>query len=78
MLPVDRRVFPILLVACLVLACGGSDRTAGEGEGGLVSGFEVAGSGRWVDPMGWREYADFLWLLDALAETPLFLDQPRS
>jgi len=42
-----------------------------EGEGGLVSGFEVVGSGRWVDPMGWREYSDFLWLLDALAETPL-------
>jgi len=42
-----------------------------EGEGGLVSGFERAGSARWLDPLGWREYADFLWLLDALAETPL-------
>ncbi len=42
-----------------------------EGEGGLVSGFDVVGPGRWIDPMGWREYADFLWLLDAYAETPL-------
>ena len=42
-----------------------------EGEGGLVSGFEAVGSGRWVDPLGWREYADFLWLLDAVAETRL-------
>jgi hypothetical protein len=41
-----------------------------EGEGGLVSGFEKIGSARWLDPAGWSEYADFLWLLDALAETP--------
>jgi len=44
-----------------------------EGEGGLVSGFEAVAPARWLDPMGWREYADFLWLLDALAETPLCL-----
>jgi hypothetical protein len=41
-----------------------------EGEGGLVSGFEAVGTARWVDPLGWSEYADFLWLLDALAATP--------
>ena len=41
-----------------------------EGEGGLVSGFQVVGTARWVDPLGWSEYADFLWLLDALATTP--------
>ncbi len=41
-----------------------------EGEGGLVSGFEELAPMRWLDPLGWREYADFLWLLDALAETP--------
>jgi hypothetical protein len=41
-----------------------------EGEGGLVSGFEAASSLRWLDPLGWSEYADFLWLLEALAETP--------
>jgi hypothetical protein len=40
------------------------------GEGGLVSGFEAVGGLRWIDPLGWSEYADFLWLLDALAETP--------
>ncbi len=42
-----------------------------EGEGGLVSGFEVVGAGRWVDPLGWKEYSDFLWLLNELSETPL-------
>jgi hypothetical protein len=42
-----------------------------EGEGGLVSGFGAVAQVRWLDPLGWREYADFLWLLDALAETPL-------
>jgi len=41
-----------------------------EGEGGLVSGFEAASAVRWMDPMGWWEYADFVWLLDALAATP--------
>jgi hypothetical protein len=41
-----------------------------EGEGGLVSGFEAVGVLRWIDPLGWREYADFLWLLDAMATTP--------
>ncbi len=41
-----------------------------EGEGGLVSGFEDVGGLRFLDPLGWREYADFVWLLDALAETP--------
>jgi hypothetical protein len=41
-----------------------------EGKGGLVSGFEAVGSVRWLDPFGWSEYADFLWLLDALAKTP--------
>jgi hypothetical protein len=41
-----------------------------EGEGGLVSGFEAVGMLRWIDPLGWREYADFLWLLDAMATTP--------
>ena len=41
-----------------------------EGEGGLVSGFEAVGMLRWIDPLGWREYSDFLWLLDAMATTP--------
>ena len=42
MLPMDRRVFPVLLAACLVLACGGSDRTAGEIEGAGRSDAAVA------------------------------------
>ncbi len=41
-----------------------------EGEGGLVSGFGAVGGLRWLDPLGWREYADFLWLIETLAETP--------
>ena len=41
-----------------------------EGQGGLVSGFGAIGAGRWLDPMGYRQYADFLWLLDAMATTP--------
>jgi hypothetical protein len=40
------------------------------GEGGLVSGFEQTRLYRWIDPLEWREYADFVWLLDALAATP--------
>jgi hypothetical protein len=40
-----------------------------EGEG-LFAGFELASRIRWFDPLGWSEYADFMWLLTALAETP--------
>lgn len=41
-----------------------------DGEGGLVSGFEPIGGLRWIDPLGFGEYADFLWLLDELAAQP--------
>ncbi|MCP4003035.1 MAG: DUF3604 domain-containing protein [bacterium] len=41
-----------------------------EGEGGLVSGFESARTVRWLDPGGWGEYSDFVWLLDKLAQMP--------
>jgi hypothetical protein len=35
-LPFRRRELPALLAACLVMACGGSDRGAGEIKGGLL------------------------------------------
>ncbi|MBW2313579.1 MAG: DUF3604 domain-containing protein [Deltaproteobacteria bacterium] len=41
-----------------------------EGEGGLVSGFGPVGSLRFLDPMGWSEYVDFVWLIDTLAGKP--------
>ncbi len=41
-----------------------------EGEGGLVSGFGALAGMRWLDPLGWREYVDFLWLIEALADAP--------
>ncbi len=37
---------------------------------GLFAGFELASRIRWFDPLGWGEYNDFMWLLNALAETP--------
>jgi hypothetical protein len=36
----------------------------------LFRGFDLMRLTRWVDPLGWGEYADFLWLLDELADTP--------
>ncbi len=41
-----------------------------EGEGGLVSGFGPVSGLRWLDPLGWGEYADFVWLIEELAELP--------
>jgi len=38
--------------------------------GGLFAGFELASGMRWFDPLGWSEYVDFMWLLEALAATP--------
>jgi hypothetical protein len=36
----------------------------------LFAGLERVRAVRFVDPLGWLEYADFFWLLDALADTP--------
>jgi hypothetical protein len=36
----------------------------------IFQGFNVVRRWRWFDPLGWREYADFLWLLDQLAGMP--------
>ena len=41
-----------------------------EGKGGLVAGFDDAWLYRWMDPLNWGEYADFVWLLDALDAVP--------
>jgi len=35
---------------------------------GLFAGLALASRARFVDPLGWREYSDFLWLLDELAK----------
>jgi hypothetical protein len=34
---------------------------------GLFAGLALASAARFVDPLNWSEYADFLWLLDELA-----------
>jgi hypothetical protein len=43
------------------------------GEAGprIFKGFEVIRRWRRVDPLGWREYSDFLWLVDELAGIPV-------
>ncbi len=37
----------------------------------LFSGFELIRLVRWIDPRGWSEYQDFLWLLARLGRTPV-------
>ncbi len=37
---------------------------------GLFAGLELARLIRWVDPLHWGEYGDFLWLTRELADTP--------
>jgi hypothetical protein len=44
--------------------------SVGESGPRLFEGFHVVRRWRWFDPLGWREYADFLWLVDELAGTP--------
>jgi hypothetical protein len=45
--------------------------TPDEGVNQLFSGFQLAHWLRWVDPLNWREYADFAWLVGELAATPV-------
>ncbi len=35
----------------------------------LFSGLDSVRLARWIDPLGWREYSDFAWLLDRLQRT---------
>ncbi len=37
---------------------------------GLFAGLELASLIRWVDPLGWGDYNDFIWLTEELADTP--------
>ncbi len=42
----------------------------GDDGGNLFAGLEAAKGLRWFDPLGYRDYADFLWLIDRIGQLP--------